>query len=33
VEQVLITAAVPDDVPGVLRGRTVAVVDLIRGAA
>jgi DNA replication and repair protein RecF len=33
VEQVLITAAVPEDVPGVLRGRTVAVVDLIRGAA
>jgi DNA replication and repair protein RecF len=33
VEQVLITAAVPEDVPGVLRGHTVAVVDLIRGAA
>jgi DNA replication and repair protein RecF len=33
VEQVLITAAVPEDVPGVLRGHTVAVVDLIQGAA
>jgi DNA replication and repair protein RecF len=33
VEQVLITAAVPEDVPGVLRGRTVAVADLIAGAA
>jgi DNA replication and repair protein RecF len=33
VEQVLITAAVPDDVPRVLRGRTVSVVDLIGSAA
>ena len=33
VEQVLITAAVPEDVPGVLRGHTVAVIDLIQGAA
>ena len=33
VEQVLITAAVPEDVPGVLRGRTVAVTDLVASAA
>jgi DNA replication and repair protein RecF len=33
VEQVLITAAVPDDVPEVLRGRTVAVTDLVASAA
>ena len=33
VEQVLITAAVPDDVPEVLRGRTVAVADLVGTAA
>jgi DNA replication and repair protein RecF len=33
VEQVLITAAVPEDVPKVLRGRTVAVTDVIAGAA
>jgi DNA replication and repair protein RecF len=28
VEQVLITAAVPEDVPRVLRGRTVVVADI-----
>ncbi len=33
VEQVLITAAVPEDVPAVLRGRTVAVTDLVASAA
>ncbi len=33
VEQVLITAAVPEDVPRVLRGRTVAVSDLVASAA
>ena len=33
VEQVLITAAVPDDVPHVLRGRTVAVADIAGSAA
>jgi DNA replication and repair protein RecF len=33
VEQVLITAAVPEDVPAVLRGRTVAVTDLVVSAA
>ena len=33
VEQVLITAAVPEDVPGILRGRTVAVTDLVASAA
>lgn len=33
VEQVLITAAVPQDVPEILRGRTVAVADLVAGAA
>ena len=33
VEQVLITAAVAQDVPEVLRGRTVAVADLIEGVA
>jgi DNA replication and repair protein RecF len=33
VEQVLITAAVPQDVPAVLRGRTVAVADLVASAA
>ncbi len=32
VEQVLITAAVPEDVPGILTGQTVPVVDLISGA-
>jgi DNA replication and repair protein RecF len=32
VEQVLITAAVPHDVPEVLRGRTVAVADLVGSA-
>ena len=33
VEQVLITAAVPDDVPELLRGRTVAVAELVGTAA
>ena len=33
VEQVLITAAVPDEVPHVLRGRTVAVADIEGSAA
>ena len=33
VEQVLITAAVPQDVPGILTGRSVAVADLIEPAA
>ena len=33
VEQVLITAAVPEDVPRILRGRTVAVTDLVASAA
>lgn len=32
VEQVLITAAVPDDVPGILTGQSVEVSDLVRGA-
>ena len=32
VEQVLITAAVADDVPGILTGQTVPVADLVRGA-
>jgi len=32
VEQVLITAAVPEDVPGVLTGQTVPVLDLVSGA-
>ena len=33
VEQVLITAAVPEDVPSILTGRSVAVADLIEPAA
>ena len=32
VEQVLITAAVPEDVPGALTGQTVPVLDLVSGA-
>ena len=32
VEQVLITAAVPEDVPGILTGQSVPVLDLVSGA-
>ena len=32
VEQVLITAAVPDDVPAILTGQSIEVGELVRGA-